>query len=242
MFQNIIEVLTDEEIKEIILDYDVFLNRYQAYNGTNIKNSNKFLNEVLSNEEKEKLYILIHSKNGWYSNNNGYNSNLLRITAYSLGLTHSIFSYNNKTNTQIISETKDIDIKEQDILLSAYLKQKLVTFKTLESSKQNEIILFRGLRSFDCKREQIVSSSLESWTSNLEIAKKFSNNEGFILKMKFNKKNIFSYFKSIFKQQGNIKTSAYISRESEWIVENKQIIYDLEFGNNIFKCSDLNDN
>lgn len=234
--------LTYEEIINNIRNSKIFFKSFKFYKGTNDKHANNFLNMVLDKEEQNSLHSLLHSKNGWYNNKDGMNSNKLKLTAYAVGFTHDRFSYN-KENYECIKQLgSSIKEDEQEVLISAYLKQKLVTNQTFLNNNISRITLYRGIKDLN-NFEKYYSNSLESWTLDESVAKKFSGGKGYILIKEFQIDDIFAYKKSVFKNtENNRLTSNYnINRENECIVENRELIIDLIQGKNIFKKTDLLD-
>lgn len=100
---------------------------------------------------------------------------------------------------------------------SAYVKQKLVTHKTLENNLFSELEVFRGIKTF---APQYKSCNLESWSSSEEKARKFAYN-GYVLKITVPIEEVFVYTESIYRSTSkrNYKANKYISIEEEYILE-----------------------
>ncbi|UZW12583.1 hypothetical protein OSC52_12025 [Clostridium pasteurianum] len=228
--------LTQEELKYIIRNSELFFSALNAYNGINNEEANNFLHLNLDVDEKKCLYKALLSGTGWYYGSNNEDALKLKLIAYALGITHNVFSYKSKVQQRIL-KLKGLSKQEQLLLMSAFLKQKLITAKTfLNTNHSNKITLYRGLKSIESK-QYYYTSNLESWTSNDEVAKKFAGSNGFILINTFSTNQIFAYKNSVYRDKYNMKFKVknFIEDEFEYIVENNQRIIELRYGNNIYK-------
>ena len=130
--------------------------------------------------------------------------------------------------------------QEQAILRSLYLKQKMITYKTLKNSGINEINLLRGIKVLNNSTSYLLNN-LESWTDSVVVARRFATDEGYILYTQYRVEDIFVYNRSVFKTP-DIPSPSFrkmISRESEYIVENQASMLSLSIGQNIDKCVDF---
>ena len=233
--------LTLFDLEENILDPKGFLESYENYNGTNNKHAIQFLDKVLDSDEKAYLINCLHSKYGWYRSIFGVYTNKLKLTADLLGLTNSSFNYD-PIKSRIIAELgKTIYDPEQKLLTSIYLKQKLVTYKTLiqwkNDSSINSLNLYRGLKKVDFKEDYYPCCNLEAWTLSPSIARRFATQDGYILFRDIPIKDIFVCSRSVFTSTlvPTHKAKMDISIEDEYIIENRERLMPLILGKTIFK-------
>lgn len=241
---DILNGISEEDLKELIFDYDIFMEFYHKYNGTSNNEANQLLNEVLKQEEKDYLYQLLVSPSGWYCKIPSENTYKLRLIASSLGLTHDNLYYLKNVKQDIIEVGKRMSREEQKLAFSCYLKQKLVSYKTLLNNSASELVLFRGLKqSIDNNEYEYLTSNLEPWTDDPYKARMFSGPFGIIIRKEFQPKNIFVYKKSVYKgttdHPRNPMASRNINSENEYIVENTDRIIPLILDHTYFKASEL---
>lgn len=232
------------DLEENILDPGNFLELYNNYKGTNNKSSRLFLDKVLNDDEKAYLINCLHSKYGWYRSIYGEFTNKLKLTAELLGFTNSIFHYDKDMSKQIVGLGKTIYDPEQKLLTSIYLKQKLVTYKTLIQWKNDASIdslkLYRGMKHINLQ-EPYPFTNLEAWTISPRIAKRFATQDGYILFKEVPIVDVFVFCRSVFKSvsEPNKKARMDINIENEYIIEHGERIMPLIFGNTIFKYMDI---
>ncbi|HII4458271.1 hypothetical protein [Clostridium perfringens] len=238
-------------LRAYIINEKYFFSEIDKYKGTSQKSANKLLNKILTEDEKKMLYEMLNSQEGWYRKQHGYNTIKLKLAALASGFTKKgKISHRNEDKLMLLDLINSIDSDEEKIIISAYLKQTLITFKNLLNNKEkgyisDKIVLYRGIKKFDGKYE---ASNLESWTSKEKIARRFANPNGYVLKREFELKEIFAYRKSVFKHDKfkDPKVSKFINIEKEFIVEftDKSSIFVLEKGNNLIEYTDsyLDDN
>lgn len=239
--------LTLSDIEAVMIDFKSFMQSFSSYEGTNIKRANEFLDNLLREDEKIYLFALLHSKDGWYKSIYGDSTNTLKLVAYMSNMTHSIFSYDYNIQVSINKlPIRHFPIELQKVYISLYLKQKLVTYKTLLNynnimkRQEKRITLYRGVKTI--KGVNNYTSNLESWTSSYEIAKKFANSNGYILKRTVDYYDIFLCRKSAFKSStfnsSFVNQGFNIRREHEYIIENKNKKIEYIEGNTFFSAID----
>lgn len=248
MQKNTLKGVPINRLRPYIINEKDFFFELDEYNGTSQKSANKLLNKILCDNEKEMLYKMLNSQDGWYRKQHGYNTIKLKLAALASGFTKEGKISNKKEDKDILFKLiKDINLNEQKIIVSAYLKQTLITFKNLLNNKEkgyidDKIVLYRGIKNLDENSSIYEASNLESWTSKEKIARRFANPNGYILKKEFNIKEIFAYKKSIFKYDKlkDPKVSKFINIEKEYIVEftDKNSIIKLEKGYNLIEYKD----
>lgn len=236
MIDEYVKGVQISEYMEGVLDGDMFFGNLSNYTGTNLKSANQFLHSYLNEDEKKCLFELVNSRTGWYLRINGIGAKKLKLTGANLGITHMMIAMP-EDNGNVQELVNSISEDEQIILRSVYLKQKFVTLKNLKNNNKDKLILFRGVKNITKDKDEYGALSLESWSSNADVARRFSGVDGIVLKKEFNIEDIFAYNKSIFKQEGlsDKSLSIKINTEYEYIVEfteNNSII-DLKDGNNI---------
>lgn len=225
-----------DDFSENILDFNNFKSNLLSYKGTNLKQANIFLNKNLNNEEKEILFNLLFSQQGWYRKINGDSSIQLKFSSYSLGFTHNQFNAINPL-PQFQHVMQNISNDTFFKINNCYLKQKILSKKTLINYIEfvntnnmlkfydNKIWLYRGVKTNNCAG--YITNSLESWTSQLNIAQQFAGKSGIILKTQIDIDDIFCCRKTAFKHdnlpslnlQEKINQGQLIRREHEFIVE-----------------------
>jgi hypothetical protein len=225
--------LTEAELKTFVIEYDKFLDAFNEYGGTVVDEANKLFSFCLNDNEKDALYEMLHGYTGWYYCKDGKYTNRLKITARSLRLTSNHYSTNELLQEDIKQVIRLISIEELNILRSAYVKQKLVTHKTLENNHLSKLEVFRGIKVF---QPQYKSCNLESWSISEEKARKFGLN-GYIIKITVPIEEIFVYTDSIYMSTSkkNYKANKYISTEEEYILESRERIVVLDEGINFVK-------
>jgi len=234
--------LTLVDLEENIFDPGGFLESYTKYRGTNNKHARKFLDKVLNADEKVYLINCLHSKSGWYRSIYGVFTNKLKLTAELLGFTNSNFHYDPVKGRQIAGLGKTIFDSEQKLLTSIYLKQKLVTYKTLIQWRNGltSVNLYRGLRRVDFK-EDYPYCNLEAWTLNPDIARRFATQDGYILCKEVPIEDIFVCSRSVYtsEREPNNKAKMDINIENEYIIEHREGLMPLILGKTIFKHIDI---
>ena len=246
MQQSTIKGVPIKRLRPYIINEDTFFKELNNYNGTSQKSANKLLHFVLNEEEKLKLYEMLNSPNGWYRKQHGYDTIKLKMTAVVSGFTReNKISHKFEDYKVMLDIAKNMDEEEEKILISAYLKQTLISCKNLLNNKEkgfasDNITLYRGIK--ELKSNKYEASNLESWTSKEKIARRFASPNGYIIKKDFSLKEIFAYKKSIFKHDKykDPKLSKYINIENEYIVEfsEENSIIELEQGNNLIEYRD----
>lgn len=239
--------LSLDEFCDYILNYNELKSKINSYSGTNLKQANILLNSVLNDTEKATLFNLMLGDQGWYRKINGEGAIKLKLAAFSLGLTHGYFSRipDDLLEDKIDKIVMNTSENELDLIASCYLKQKIITKVTLINYKNNvhtlnkinfdnnKISLYRGIKRVE-DIEKYLPNSLESWTSQLNIAQKFSN-QGIILKLTVDIDNLLFCRKSAFKHNNlqslylnkKINQGQIIRREHEYLVEFSTTSYDL---------------
>lgn len=222
---------TINDMNEYIRNADLIEEEICKYKGTNLKQSNLLFNKILDEEEMDMLHYLLLSKNGWYKKINGEGAIKLKLTAAAIGFGHSKIHRNNIPIEIIENIQKKISKEEEALIINCYLKQKIVTKKTLINYQKyvntknkiniydNQIRLYRGAKGdFDIYR----TINLESWSTQLNIAKRFAKTSGIILKSDVDIDNIFCCRKTTFRHphRMGIYQSRPIRSEHEYIVEN----------------------
>lgn len=217
----------DDDLKTVIINYDEIYKDVQNYSGKFSKEANIFLNNHLSDIEKNILYDSYYSADdGWFTNSShGIGASRLKITALSLGLTHNLLSFNQEQKNTIRIVNEKLTDDDLRYLQSAYLKQKIITYKTLmnksdEPGFNNSVVkLYRGVKTIDNIEYSI---SLESWTADREIAIKFSDG-GYVFRRKVSFEKIYLFYQSTFQWDENplkLKEKSIIDSETEYILEN----------------------
>lgn len=225
-------------LKDNLIGYENFIEKYQSYNETSHNSAINFLVSNLNKEEINSLTEIIYGLQGWYCSKMGKGTIKLKATAAVLQLTHDFFHFEKEKFLKTIEVIEGIETSEIEILISVYLKQKLLTYKNLKNNSREKITLYRGLKIMKSS-STYRSMNLESWTSRRNVAEKFATSDGFILEKDFNIKQIFAYNKSVFKNpiQKNNKASRFINMEYEYIVEHndEDSKIPFELGHNLFK-------
>ncbi|MDD4347100.1 MAG: hypothetical protein PHZ11_09510 [Desulfitobacteriaceae bacterium] len=237
LYLKALKGLTLVDLEENILDPTGFLNSYDQYGGTNKYHARQLLNKVLNDDEKVCIINCLHGKYGWYRNVNGVYTNKLKLTADLLGFTNSNFHYDPVKRREIVELGKTIYDTEQKLLTSIYLKQKLVTYKTLiQWRSESNIKLYRGLKKVEFK-EDYPYCNLDSWTSKLDIAKSFATQDGYILFKEVPIEDIFICSRSVYTTEiePNRKAKKGINIEDEYIIEHRERLMPLISGKTIFK-------
>ncbi|MFQ7001575.1 MAG: hypothetical protein ACLRRH_09855 [Clostridium sp.] len=223
MMEDILnEKIKDISIKEYlpyIQNSSHFINEINKYNGTSLNSANNLLKSCFNDNEKKYFYEVIASNTGWYKKINGVGGKKLKIIGAVLGFTHLKIAHENEMN-EIEKLIDEITEEEEEILKSAYLKQKILTYKNLKNNKLDTLKLYRGIK-VSCEKKEYGAYSLESWSSSYDVAKKFAGTSGIVLKHDFNIQDIFAYNKSIFKydKYKDVQLSKLINTEFEYIVE-----------------------
>ncbi len=225
-----IKEYTIDDMKEYIRRHEYLSQQILTYEGTNLNQANIIFNEILDKKEMDMLYELLLSKEGWYKKINGEGCIKLKLVAAALGFTHNKIHRNNIPIEKIEQIQKNISIEEQMLIASCYIKQKIITKKTLINYqeyvntknkiaiKDNKVTLYRGIKGdFDIYK----TISLESWSTQLNIAKQFSGSNGIIFKDKIDIDDILCCRKTTFRHPNkpNIYQSKPIRGEHEYIVE-----------------------
>ena len=229
-----------QDFRHVIRDNGKFFEMYESYTGTNNNTANTFLKSVLDDQEKNCLLELLHGERGWYRDMLGEGARKLKLTAYFLGFTNNSFARTQDDHQEYVVLAENISEQEQNILISSYLKQKIVTYKTLKNHNINEINLLRGIKVLNGSNYYLLSN-LEPWTDNEKVARKFATYDGYILYKKYQVEDIFVCNRSVFKTE-NIPSSRFrrmIKQENEYIVENKDSMLKLLIGQNIDKWADF---
>jgi hypothetical protein len=234
--------LPKNEIERFIIDAKVSIEAIDSYNGVGLGQANQLLDIVLREDEKNLLFELLLGKEGWFCKIISDNKHKLRLIAYALGLTHNFFYYDFAVDSDIRELVKRISREEQLLLASCYLKQKLITYKSLINNTIKEVELYRGIRG-NRDLEYYDTLNLESWTSDIDRARMFAGSKegkGIVLYQKYKPEDIFVYKKSVYKGNSlpshNPLASRNINRENEYIVENRERIIRLVEGLNCVRC------
>lgn len=215
----------DDYLEAFIINHDEIYKDIQNYSGKFSKEANVFLNNHLSDIEKNLLYDSYYSADGWFNSSHGAGASRLKITALSLGLTHYLLSFNQEQKNTISIVNKKLTDDDLRCLQSAYLKQKIITYKTLmnkfdEPGFNNSVVkLYRGVKTIDNIEYSI---SLESWTADREIAIKFSDG-GYVFRRKVSFEKIYLFYQTTFQWDENplkLKEKSIIDSETEYILEN----------------------
>ena len=238
-----------------IINGESFREELNKYKGTSLKSANKFLQSNLQEEEKEALYLMLNSTEGWYRKTHGMETIKLKGISMLTGLSREIISNNEEDFNLLLSLLNVMDNNQEKILKSAYIKQKLVTLKNLHNNKNilgrnksETIVLYRGIKRIGNKQCEYEAFNMESWTAKKKVARWFAGNNGYIIKKEFKFEDIFAYKKSIFKysKYKDEKVSKLINIEHEYIVEftEENCIIPLSNGDNLISYIDsyLEDN
>lgn len=209
---------------------------------TNIKNANLVLDTVLNISEKNQLEKLFFDKRGWYKEINNEGMIKLKLAAMSLQLTSNVFTFDSLSEKDFLSYVKSISYEEQVLNMQCYLKQKAVTYYTLQKyltqegkKDDNKILLYRGIR-YSGELKEYYFTGLESWTTNPDIAERFAKNGGYVIFKEYPINRIFSGNRSTFKNKQNnlyMHNGFFVRREHEMIVENSE--KKLAIGSNCYK-------
>lgn len=210
--------------------------------GTNIKQANRTLNLIMTQEEKECLEGMLFGPEGWYRRINGEGMIRLKLASMSLGLTNNIFTFDPIVEEAIKNKILQYSEEEQILAIKCYMKQKLVSYLTLKNylkkvrnTESQEITLFRGINT-EYHGDKYLFSGMESWTTNLNIAYRFARDGGYVIEKKYRISQIFAGRKSTFKNEPyNLyrHNGFYIRREHEMLVENHDTVYDCSGGKHI---------
>ena len=112
-----------------IINGESFREELNKYKGTSLKSANKFLQSNLQEEEKEALYLMLNSTEGWYRKTHGMETIKLKGISMLTGLSREIISNNEEDFNLLLSLLNVMDNNQEKILKSAYIKQKLITIK-----------------------------------------------------------------------------------------------------------------
>ena len=230
------EKIKMNEIMPLWETYKFDLGKVLKYTNSNINKANLILDEILEDEEKICLEQAFFGDDGWYKRINGKGMNELKLAAMSLGLTNDIFRFDSKKEQKILEDLEGIDLKKQEIMIRCYLKQKLVTYVTLvkylsDVKKTNDLslVLYRGINTSKPAKKYFCNG-LESWTLNYNTALQFARTEGYIIRKKYPVLQIFTGFRSSFKNRSQPQfrnNGFYVRREKEMIVENVEKSFDI---------------
>lgn len=234
--------ISQETLKEVLPDYQSLNQQLLDFNGTNIRNANFILNIILNDQEKLCLEKAFFGDTGWYHKIN-YNGMLdLKLAAMSLGITNEVFTFDKDKENRILNFVEKKSIDDQLLMIQCYIKQKVVTYKTLRNYLQNvqktdkmAITLYRGI-NIPYENQKYLFTGLESWTTDINIAYKFARNEGFVLQRDYPISQIFAGKRSTFKNLPNRScqySGFYVRREKEMIVENFENEWDLNIEKDI---------
>lgn len=237
-FNNVVELWPNYSSDEL---------KISNYIGTNIRRANILLNSILDDEEKKWLESLFfETKEGWYRYSNSRCCIDLKLSAMSLGLTNTYFTFNPELEDKIEKYIRTIPIEEQELSARCYIKQKVVTYytlrnylKTIKKSKDKSIILYRGLSNTEPK-DKLMLVGMESWTLSYETAHRFAGNNGIVVDKEYDINQIFAGYRSTFKNRPNNmyrNNGFYVRREHEMIVENIELEYDCSNGKHIVSGS-----
>ena len=196
-----------EAIEEILPNYREIDNRLADYEGTNVKAANELLNDIMNSQEKQRLEDAFFGYNGWYRKINKIGMIRLKLAAMSLEATNNIFTFDKEKEKDILKLIKLESKDAQILMMSCYLKQKVVTYATMYNYLHNvrktdkmTLKLYRGINT-PYRNEKYMFCGMESWTTNLNIAFKFAGNEGFVLEKEYSIDQIFAGKRSTFKKQ-----------------------------------------
>lgn len=228
--------LTEEDLRSDVINWDVFSEHYLTYTGTNEKRANIFLSEVLNNEERDYLLKLLHDNRGWYRARLGEYTDRCRIVANHLGFCNDFFHYDRNKEYEIADLAERIGDNELALLKSSYIKQKLVTYKTLLNMECDKIELYRGIKTLDSS-DRYKHYGLESWTRNILTAKSFAGRTGFILAKSYHPIDIFVCRRTVFKTDEipPVEYRKNINLYDEFVVENRDEDMLIVDGLNLFR-------
>ena len=241
MIDELFGNIEKEELKQLWPGYIYDEGRISKLVSTNIRHANIALNSILDIEERQFLENLFFDPTGWYRQINGNGMTRLKLAAMSLGLTNNIFTFDPESERKMLEMVVSYTKEEQLLAIRCYMKQKAVTYLTLEKylkniKKQDDmtIELYRGIRgTYD--GQNYSHTGLECWTTSIDIANKFTRGQGYIVKKTYPITQIFAGNRSTFKNRPhNIyrNNGFYVRREHEMIVENIAEQYDCK--NNIY--------
>ncbi|MDR3600224.1 MAG: hypothetical protein P4L49_07055 [Desulfosporosinus sp.] len=231
--------LDEAELKTVVRSYERFEDHLLSYEGDNQKQAFELLRVVLDDEEKHALLECLLGDNGWYCSNNGRHANMLKVISYALGQTSNRFSFRKYNQDAIEVLLRTIPKDEQLLLMSSYIKQKLVTYYTLVNNSITELELFRGLDEYPFN-EYYSSCNLESWSLKFNKARHFAYPEGVVIRKTIPIIDVFVYRDSIFQPENalNLDSFGYISTEEEYIIENQGSLLELREGITFVKYQD----
>lgn len=229
-------------IKEIWPEYWKHKDILATQIGTNIGQANNVLNVILSSEEKVCLEKAFFGQEGWYKRINGDGMVRIKLAAMSLELTNNIFTFASEKEKEILQQIVQYTEKDQLLMLSCYVKQKLVSYLTLKKYLQkvkgtntDTITLYRGI-NVPYNGESYLFAGMESWTSSLDVAYRFARTGGYIIEKDYKISQVFAGKRSTFKNRPyNLyrHNGFFVRREHEIIVENRELEYDCSEGKHI---------
>lgn len=211
-------------------NYQLDIKNFLQHNGLSIR---EILHKNLSSAESLtllELYFL--QKEGWYLYKDGIGKKLLSITSIELGLTNGVYAWNNNEQFEhFLQLTSTISKEFGTILCSVYSKQKAATRACLSKfhGENSTITLYRGMKVNN--RKYYKPNCLESYTTNIKTAERFATTEkGIILKREVPINQIFAYATTVYKTRNcpSKNICELISKEREYIVENKEDYFELE--------------
>lgn len=245
MIEELFVNIEKEELRDLWPSYKIDEQKIDKFVNTNIRHANIALNSILDVEEKECLERLFFDDTGWYKRIDGDGMTRLKLAAMSLGLTNNIFTFDQAKEREMLKLVGSYSKDEQLLVMRCYMKQKAVTYLTLKKYLKNikktdsmSIELYRGIRGvYDGQKYS--HSGLECWTTNIDIAARFTSGGGFVIKKSYPITQIFTGNRSTFKnKQHNIyrNNGFYVRREHEMIVEN--IVEEYDCVSNVYVCID----
>lgn len=189
----------------------------------------------MKEDEKFCLEKLFFGNDGWYRKINSDGMLRLKLAAMSLGKTNTTFTFDAEKEKQIISEIGKYSKEEQLLVMQCYMKQKAVTYvtmlnylKDIRKTDKMCIELYRGINT-KYEGDKYLFSGLESWSTNIDSAMKFTAGNGYVIKREYPISKLFTGVRSTYKNKSNNiykNNGFYVRREHEIIVENDEIEYD----------------
>ncbi len=245
MFEELFEgKLERSDIKDIWSEYCIQEQKILNYKGTNIKQANILLNSIMSEEERNCLENAFFGHDGWYKRINGLGMNQIKLAAMSLGIVNNVFTFDRDVEKDIIKSIQGISEEQQILMMRCYLKQKMVTYVTLDNylrnvrkDKSKTIVLYRGLNNKPNSNGKYFFASMEAWSSSYDMAYRFARSGGYVITKEYPISKVFAGMRSTFKNKENniYRNNGYfVRREREMIVENSEECYDYGSTNNFF--------
>ena len=172
-------------------------------------------------EQYVLLDLFYHREVGWFQKLDCIGRLLLSLSAIELGLTNANLKWlSQKQKAEFMLQLNDMPDIVSVLTRSVYLKQKLATWRILSQQALPTYTLYRGIRG--TANQYYAPNCLESYTKNVEMAKRFAGANGWVLQRDIQIQEIFAYKTSLYRQDECPPEWLWtrISKEKEFIVEN----------------------